>query len=395
MSRPCRNINAAVDAISGSFTASLRFLPAILPPSMLNNPSAPSLLLTYPAGYPWQHHLPGPGRRPRHAALSADQVPLQAGRAAGGQVPPDRHSAVELHQQRAEPDLRADAVQLGQPAPPHPRRRTGSTSSTAASSRSWPPSRHDDAKRTGTRAPPTPCGKNLRYLAAAGHRVRADPLRRPALPHGISATMLRTHQEAEADVTIAGMPVDRADGQARMRHHAGRRRTAASAAFWKSRRPTRKSTSCAMDPAWIDARGIDSQGPRLPGQHGHLPVQPRHAGRRADQDRLPRLRQGDFPRRRSGPSSVQLHLFDGYWEDIGTIRAFYEANLGLAGRIRRFELASRRAAPIYTRPRFLPPTLLDGATIKGSLIADGCQIGRGRGDRKQRDRPAVASSART
>ncbi|MEM6365712.1 MAG: sugar phosphate nucleotidyltransferase, partial [Planctomycetota bacterium] len=72
---------------------------------------------------------------------------------------------------------------------------------------------------------------------------------------------------------------------------------------------------------------------------------------------------------------VQVHLFDGYWEDIGTIRAFYEANLSLAGKAPPFELGKVNA-PIYSRPRFLPPTVVgDDVCISGSLIADGCRIG--------------------
>jgi glucose-1-phosphate adenylyltransferase len=73
---------------------------------------------------------------------------------------------------------------------------------------------------------------------------------------------------------------------------------------------------------------------------------------------------------------VQVHLFDGYWEDIGTIRSFYEANLKLAQPNPPFELASA-TAPIYSRARFLPPTRCDGATIERSLVADGCVIGAG------------------
>ncbi len=81
------------------------------------------------------------------------------------------------------------------------------------------------------------------------------------------------------------------------------------------------------------------------------------------------------------PASVRarkvfVHLFDGYWEDIGTIKAFYEANLSLAGANPPFDVAVPEA-PIYTRARFLPPTLLEGATIHGSTIADGCRIGKG------------------
>jgi glucose-1-phosphate adenylyltransferase len=71
---------------------------------------------------------------------------------------------------------------------------------------------------------------------------------------------------------------------------------------------------------------------------------------------------------------VQLHLFDGYWEDIGTIRSFYEANLSLAGKNPPFDIRNRHS-PIYSRPRFLPPTIMGDAKISGSLIADGCRIG--------------------
>ena len=73
---------------------------------------------------------------------------------------------------------------------------------------------------------------------------------------------------------------------------------------------------------------------------------------------------------------VQVHLFDGYWEDIGTIRSFYEANLALASPNPPFEFIDE-GAPIYSRPRFLPPTRTESATIRRSLIADGCFIDSG------------------
>src|SRR5438046_10598485 len=73
---------------------------------------------------------------------------------------------------------------------------------------------------------------------------------------------------------------------------------------------------------------------------------------------------------------VMLHLFDGYWEDIGTIKAFYDANLSLATDNPPFDFHSP-SAPIYSRPRFLPPTRITEAVVKHSLIAVGCKIGRG------------------
>src|SRR6476660_2974739 len=73
---------------------------------------------------------------------------------------------------------------------------------------------------------------------------------------------------------------------------------------------------------------------------------------------------------------VMLHLFDGYWEDIGTIKAFYQANLSLAGNSPPSDFRSP-SSPIYSRPRFLPPTRVADASVKNSLVADGCRIGRG------------------
>ena len=73
---------------------------------------------------------------------------------------------------------------------------------------------------------------------------------------------------------------------------------------------------------------------------------------------------------------VQVHLFDGHWEDIGTIKSFYEANLSLATVEPPFALFSADA-PIYSRARFLPPSRIDAATVRGSLLADGCQIDEG------------------
>ena len=73
---------------------------------------------------------------------------------------------------------------------------------------------------------------------------------------------------------------------------------------------------------------------------------------------------------------VQSYWFDGYWEDIGTIRSFYEANLSLTQVDPPFDLANANAM-VYTRARFLPPTRIGNAQVKNSLVANGCQIGDG------------------
>src|SRR6058998_1609352 len=74
-----------------------------------------------------------------------------------------------------------------------------------------------------------------------------------------------------------------------------------------------------------------------------------------------------------GRRQVSGYIFNGYWEDIGTIRAFYEANLDLTDLVPQYSFFEA-AAPIYTHPRFLPGSKVNGATLRQAIIADGCII---------------------
>lgn len=78
--------------------------------------------------------------------------------------------------------------------------------------------------------------------------------------------------------------------------------------------------------------------------------------------------------------NVYVYPFQGYWEDIGTIRAFFEANLDLANLIPQYSFFDREA-PIYTRPRFLPASKINGAEIRQAIISDGCIVTDARIDR--------------
>jgi glucose-1-phosphate adenylyltransferase len=71
--------------------------------------------------------------------------------------------------------------------------------------------------------------------------------------------------------------------------------------------------------------------------------------------------------------SVNAFIFNGYWEDIGTIRAFYEANLDLTDILPEYSFFEADT-PIYTHPRFLPGSKVNGATLRQALISDGCII---------------------
>jgi glucose-1-phosphate adenylyltransferase len=71
--------------------------------------------------------------------------------------------------------------------------------------------------------------------------------------------------------------------------------------------------------------------------------------------------------------NVQAYLFNGYWEDIGTIAAFYKANLDMTSAIPPFNLFDAEA-PLFTRARYLPPSKIDNCEICDSIISEGCII---------------------
>ncbi len=70
---------------------------------------------------------------------------------------------------------------------------------------------------------------------------------------------------------------------------------------------------------------------------------------------------------------VYSYVFQGYWEDVGTIRSFFEANLDLVSELPRFNFFDM-SAPIFSRPRYLPGSKINGAQIDHALVTDGCII---------------------
>ena len=80
------------------------------------------------------------------------------------------------------------------------------------------------------------------------------------------------------------------------------------------------------------------------------------------------------------PSAIHTHKvygfdFDDYWEDIGTVRSFYDTNLSLTQPDSPFDLYNSNF-PIYTHARFLPGSILNGSILHNVLLAEGCRIGR-------------------
>lgn len=69
--------------------------------------------------------------------------------------------------------------------------------------------------------------------------------------------------------------------------------------------------------------------------------------------------------------NVQAYLFNDYWEDIGTIKSFFDANLALTNQPPKFQFYDPMT-PFYTSPRYLPPTKADKCRIVDSIISHGC-----------------------
>ncbi|MEM0967309.1 MAG: glucose-1-phosphate adenylyltransferase [Verrucomicrobiota bacterium] len=76
-----------------------------------------------------------------------------------------------------------------------------------------------------------------------------------------------------------------------------------------------------------------------------------------------------------GKKKLHGYIFDGYWEDIGTVAAFFEANLRLTDEVPPFNFFDEENR-IYSRARYLPATKINGARIERTIIADGCILSR-------------------
>ena len=74
-----------------------------------------------------------------------------------------------------------------------------------------------------------------------------------------------------------------------------------------------------------------------------------------------------------GKGRIYSHIFEGYWEDIGTVRAFFEANLQLTDVVPPFNFFAA-GVPVYTHARYLPASKVNRCTMEHVVMADGCII---------------------
>jgi glucose-1-phosphate adenylyltransferase len=184
--------------------------------------------------------------------------------------------------------------------------------------------------------------------------------------------LMRTHRDSRADVTMAVLPVpqDQVSGFGVCRLDD----TGRVIGFVEKPKTEEQMAPVRTPDEWLKRQGINAGGrPFLCSMGIYL------FKRQVLLDLLEKemplatdFGKDIFPRALA-TRRVQAHVFDGYWEDLGTVKAYHEANLALAGSNPPFDFHSPEGV-IYTRMRFLPASRVSGATLQHCLISDGCII---------------------
>jgi glucose-1-phosphate adenylyltransferase len=183
--------------------------------------------------------------------------------------------------------------------------------------------------------------------------------------------IIEQHTETGADVTIATLPVPRnmASSFGIMQIGPDRR----IHRFVEKPNDPAVQDSLKLDPAWFSKLGIEGKGDLFLASMGIYVFSREVIFRLLDNNHT------DFGKHIIPQAIKELKVFSfvfqGYWEDIGTIRAFFEANIDLTNELPRFNFFDM-SSPIFSRPRFLPGSKINGAQVDHAVISDGCIINR-------------------
>ena len=183
--------------------------------------------------------------------------------------------------------------------------------------------------------------------------------------------MVEQHREAGADITISTIPVSRQEAQACGILQMGDDRRITR--FVEKPKDAALLDSLRVPPTTAGQLGLKD------GEDSYLASMGIYVFNRAVIRDLLDNPLSDFGKHII-PHAINTHrvfacVYQGYWEDIGTIRSFFEANLDLVKELPRFNFFDM-SSPIFSRPRYLPGSKINGADIDHALISDGCIINR-------------------
>jgi glucose-1-phosphate adenylyltransferase len=183
--------------------------------------------------------------------------------------------------------------------------------------------------------------------------------------------IIHQHAETGADITVATIPVERRETPALgiMQVDANRRITR----FVEKPKDPALQDSLKLPREWYAPLGIKGEKELFLASMGI------YVFKRDIIESVLENNHDDFGKHVI-PNAIQnlrvfSYVFQGYWADIGTIRAFFEANLDVTSELPRFDFFNM-AAPIFSHPRWLPSSKINGAQIDHAVISDGCIINR-------------------
>jgi glucose-1-phosphate adenylyltransferase len=181
--------------------------------------------------------------------------------------------------------------------------------------------------------------------------------------------MLRQHIESGSDLTVATIPVNRQAATGFGLMHTDKDKNITS--FVEKPKEPEKLDSLRIPPDLLQSLGHPADADLYQASMG-IYVFNRNVLREClDNDYV------DFGKNVIPAAieryKVKAYIFQGYWEDIGTIGAFFEANLNLTDNPPKYSF-NVTGAPVYTHPRFLPASVVRSAQIDKSMISDGCVI---------------------
>ncbi|MFA6244358.1 MAG: glucose-1-phosphate adenylyltransferase [Candidatus Hydrogenedentales bacterium] len=184
-------------------------------------------------------------------------------------------------------------------------------------------------------------------------------------------TMLETHIRADADITVGVIPVTREAAAA-----FGILKVNAEGAiteFVEKPRTPQLLDSLITPPSVFSEAGLEANGRDYLASMGVYLFKPEVLIRILHEEKAWVDFGHDVIPNSLKRLKVQSHLFSGYWEDIGTVRSYYETSILLTGANPPFEF-HLPGQPIYSRPRFLPGARIEKAEIVRSLICEGSTI---------------------
>jgi glucose-1-phosphate adenylyltransferase len=187
--------------------------------------------------------------------------------------------------------------------------------------------------------------------------------------------MLETHRTSKADVTIAVLPVAKKAiaelGLVRVAE------TGRVAGFVEKPNRDVDSDPFRLPAGWLDHFGIEAKGRDYLANMGiyvfnreflekilSMPIKGTEPPTDFGKDVFPHICESKH---------IHAHVFDGFWEDLGTIKAYHEVSLSLTDDDPPFEF-HHKDGTVYTRVRNLPPSRVSDATLKQVRLADGCVI---------------------